>query len=43
MIRICPNCPYVGKPADTPPDWQFPACKLAYTIDGDLADWRINS
>lgn len=27
---ICPKCQYQRKPADTAPDWQCPACGIAY-------------
>lgn len=30
MNRICPNCRYTRKPTDSAPDWQCPACEMAY-------------
>ncbi len=30
MIRICPKCNYVRKDTDNCPDWQCPACQVAY-------------
>lgn len=30
MSRICPNCHYTRKPTDSAPDWQCPACEIAY-------------
>jgi glutaredoxin len=30
MSRVCPNCRYVRQPTDSAPDWQCPACEMAY-------------
>ena len=30
MSRICPNCHYARKASDSAPDWQCPACEIAY-------------
>jgi glutaredoxin len=30
MSRICPNCNYARKLADSAPDWQCPSCEIAY-------------
>ncbi len=30
MSRICPNCRYTRKASDSAPDWQCPACEIAY-------------
>lgn len=28
--KVCPKCHYARKPTDTAPDWQCPACGIAY-------------
>jgi len=30
MSRICPNCHSARKASDSAPDWQCPACEIAY-------------
>jgi len=30
MSRICPNCQYLRKATDSAPEWQCPACEVAY-------------
>lgn len=34
MVRICPKCNYARKPADECPEWQCPACQVAYNKVG---------
>ena len=35
MTRICPKCRYLRKETDTCPEWQCPACQVAYNKAGD--------
>lgn len=34
MTRICPKCNYVRKDTDAVPEWQCPACQVAYNKVG---------
>jgi glutaredoxin len=35
MTQICPKCSYIRKKSDACPEWQCPACQVAYTKAGD--------
>ncbi|MFZ6862630.1 glutaredoxin domain-containing protein [Undibacterium sp. Ji67W] len=35
MTRICPKCNYIRKETDDCPEWQCPACQVAYMKAGD--------
>jgi glutaredoxin len=35
MTQICPKCRYVRKETDSCPEWQCPACQVAYIKAGD--------
>lgn len=37
MTTICPKCSHVRQPAEHVPNWQCPACGVAYAKVGDIA------
>lgn len=37
MTTICPKCSHVRQPTENAPDWQCPACGIAYAKVGDAA------
>lgn len=39
-MRICPKCKYVRQATDTAPDWQCPACEVAYAKAADALAGR---
>lgn len=41
MPVTCPKCAYVRKPADTQPEWQCPACGVAYAKAGGLPEVMV--
>ncbi len=46
MPAICPKCHYARKESDSSPEWQCPACQVAYSKVGDtpyLPDARVLS
>lgn len=40
MTRVCPKCQYVRKDTDAVPDWQCPACQVAYHKVGSAPERR---
>ncbi len=38
MSQVCPNCRYARQTTDRAPDWQCPACQMAYAKAGGSAD-----
>ncbi|MDP2964007.1 MAG: glutaredoxin domain-containing protein [Sulfurimicrobium sp.] len=43
MTTICPKCNYVRQQTDEAPDWQCPACGVAYVKAGDAARSAMQS
>ena len=39
-MRLCPKCKYVRQATDTAPDWQCPACQVAYVKALDAVSGR---